>query len=579
MKKLFTLLSLIALTGFGQTIKFTQLEKAAGIGRYIVTNSSGTMTYTTAIPVSVVSGITATAPLFYSAGTFTIQPASGSQPGALSAADYAVFNSKEPAITTGTTLQYWRGDKTFQTLNTAIVPELTNLYYTQTRFNTAFAAKTTADLTENTNLYFTNARAISATSGSYEAPLTFSTGLTRSTNTITNNLLVGVSGGQTIIGGTAVGDGLTYKGTTGNGTTTVSAHTFNVGNNGATTGMIMYNSGDLNIGNKTNTSQRLVRIGQNTAWMDIGSLVGATSMPAIYLGVTTPAIDNYAISGTGGPLYLNAGTAATTVEMRVMNVQKYIVGQTTHSWLSTGATSNSNPVYSFVTPASTGQTAATETNGFLFDMATNSIQHAGNTTITINRDAYFKGRTHTFATAGGGVIADGFTLYSESPIAGTNTSATSRLWAAGFNGRVAVGTNIYIGGMTTAATALVQLAAGTATASTSPLKFTSGINLTALENGAVEYDGSDLFITANSTRQIISKGKSGSVSQVGTATTTFTVTFGGTQPNSTYKVQVTPTNILSAALFYVTNKTATTFDVVYMAGLTGTVTFDWQLTQ
>jgi hypothetical protein len=70
---------------------------------------------------------------------------------------------------------------------------------------------------------------------------------------------------------------------------------------------------------------------------------------------------------------------------------------------------------------------------------------------------------------------------------------------------------------------------------------------------------------------------SGSVSQVGTATTTFTVPIGITQANTSYKVNVTPTSALAAALFYVSNKTTTTFDVVYLAGLTGTVTFDWSL--
>jgi len=69
----------------------------------------------------------------------------------------------------------------------------------------------------------------------------------------------------------------------------------------------------------------------------------------------------------------------------------------------------------------------------------------------------------------------------------------------------------------------------------------------------------------------------GSYSSVGTATTTFTVTIGITEPITTYKVNVTPTDILGAALFYVTNKTATTFDVVYLSGLTGTVTFDWNV--
>ena len=37
-----------------------------------------------------------------------------------------------------------------------------NLYYTQSRFNSAFGNKTTADLTENTNLYYTDTRANSA---------------------------------------------------------------------------------------------------------------------------------------------------------------------------------------------------------------------------------------------------------------------------------------------------------------------------------------------------------------------------------------------------------------------------------
>jgi len=67
----------------------------------------------------------------------------------------------------------------------------------------------------------------------------------------------------------------------------------------------------------------------------------------------------------------------------------------------------------------------------------------------------------------------------------------------------------------------------------------------------------------------------GSFSGVGTATTVFTVTIGATMPNATYKVSVTPTSMLSAAVFYVTNKTTTTFDVTYLAGLTGSVTFDW----
>lgn len=77
------------------------------------------------------------------------------------------LNGKENSITAGTTAQYWRGDKTWQTLNTTAVTEGTNLYYTAARFNTAFAAKSTTDLAEGTNLYLTNARVIASTLTGY----------------------------------------------------------------------------------------------------------------------------------------------------------------------------------------------------------------------------------------------------------------------------------------------------------------------------------------------------------------------------------------------------------------------------
>jgi len=66
---------------------------------------------------------------------------------------------KEPTITAGATTTYWRGDKSFQTLNTAVVPEVTNLYYTDARWDARLGTKTTANLTEGANLYYTDVRA------------------------------------------------------------------------------------------------------------------------------------------------------------------------------------------------------------------------------------------------------------------------------------------------------------------------------------------------------------------------------------------------------------------------------------
>ena len=138
----------------------------------------------------------------------------------------------------------------------------------------------------------------------------------------------------------------------------------------------------------------------------------------------------------------------------------------------------------------------------------------------------------------------------------------------------------YLGIGQTTPGAVLHLKAGTATANTAPIKLASGTLLTTTEAGTIEFNGTHLYFTAANagTRyQLDNQAISGSFSQVGSATTVFTVTIGVTQANNTYKVGVTPTALLSAAPFYVTNKTTTTFDVTYLTGLTGTVTFDWSL--
>jgi hypothetical protein len=75
--------------------------------------------------------------------TIQVKQAGSSQSGFLSSTDWTTFNNKENAITAGTTAQYFRGDKTFQTLNTSVVPELTNLYYTDGRARGAISLTTT----------------------------------------------------------------------------------------------------------------------------------------------------------------------------------------------------------------------------------------------------------------------------------------------------------------------------------------------------------------------------------------------------------------------------------------------------
>jgi hypothetical protein len=154
---------------------------------------TGINTFSTSTTRSIFSS---TAPLTYDSvnGIFGITQASTSTNGYLSAADYITFSGKQAAITPGTTAQYYRGDKTFQTLDTSVVPENGNLYFTNARVITALTGQnitlfnnnagyissttapvtsvfgrtgaitaqsgdyTTSQVAEGTNLYFTNAR-------------------------------------------------------------------------------------------------------------------------------------------------------------------------------------------------------------------------------------------------------------------------------------------------------------------------------------------------------------------------------------------------------------------------------------
>ncbi len=60
--------------------------------------------------------------------------------------------------------------------------------------------------------------------------------------------------------------------------------------------------------------------------------------------------------------------------------------------------------------------------------------------------------------------------------------------------------------------AALHLKAGTSTASTAPLKFTSGTNLSTPESGAVEFDGTNYFVTSSSVRYTLAKTLIGTAS-------------------------------------------------------------------
>lgn len=94
----------------------------------------------------------------------------------------------------------------------------------------------------------------------------------------------------------------------------------------------------------------------------------------------------------------------------------------------------------------------------------------------------------------------GLTLRSTS---GVGAAGADIIFQTGNNGTTEVGRFLNAGQFgvgVSSPTAMLHLKAGTATASTAPLKFNSGTNLTSPEAGAMEFDGTNLYFSPSTTR-------------------------------------------------------------------------------
>jgi hypothetical protein len=123
------------------------------------------------------------------------------------------------------------------------------------------------------------------------------------------------------------------------------------------------------------------------------------------------------------------------------------------------------------------------------------------------------GGDNNFALQGPVVLTTGVTLNSFNDA--VNTGRPMEFRASQYlysSGKVGYGV--------TSPTALLHIAAGTATASTAPLKFTSGTNLTTAEAGAMEFNGTNLFFSPSTTRHTVNHGLTGSATLNFPSTTT-----------------------------------------------------------
>lgn len=291
-----------------------------------------------------------------------------------------------------------------------------------------------------------------------------------------------------IYGGTAVGSNIIFQSTTGTGTTTGISHQFTGGTNGATVNSTLYNDGQFLIATTTRnpSSVGIFRVGQGTSTCDIGQVTAGAA--GIWMGQSTPSTTNYALSHSGATFtVLNAPTQAGTILFTALGgaIAAFKGVQTSTVVIS----------YNFTPGNESSLTASTEK--VTFNVATSTVNHAAGA-LALNRYAVINAPTYGFSSAS--TLTDAVTFeVTAAPILGAGSPTFTRSWVARLlNGNTAIGGSMYVGAAagTTAPTALLHLAAGTATAGTAPKKYTSGTILTVMEAGVHEYNGNHYLSNA-----------------------------------------------------------------------------------
>ena len=362
-------------------------------------------------PVSVSGSGTVGSPL-----SISMSAANGSTNGYLTSSDWTTFNGKEPALTAGTTSQYYRGDKSWQTLDTTAVPEsgTTNIYFTNARARSAMSATAPVSFDSGTGVI-----SMAAANGSTNGYLTSSDWTTfngkQNALTFGNLTETGTSSILTINGGTGavIGSGTSIQVAQASSTTSgfLSNTDWSTFNNKQPAGNYLTPNGVNGSWNNVTVSDGLVTGGSTVAYLTsytetdpVWTAWHAAHTPLETVAVTAPLQGN-GISGT--PIYMASASAG---------IDGYLTGA---DWSTFNGKMNAASGSAFIpyTGASTS-----------INLNTQTITNAGS----------FNGLTLATATTGfaigGGVTPETLTVDASATVSLLNAKADYNFGVNNFSG-------------------------------------------------------------------------------------------------------------------------------------------------